>query len=479
MRNMLSCKPAAIVIILLAVCLVYLNSFPGAFHYDDFGLFLENPELRDQVGQPLSLVKLVAGRPLSILSLELNLYLGGEDPFWFHLVNLVLHLAVTSLLFFLVARLSGSNGIALLTALLFALHPLQAQTVNYIWARSLLLMSLFLLLAISAAAAGKKKWLTLILFQLAIWSRMDALAALPVLFFLQRRGGKPILILGAFNLAAAACSLVSADNPDMAWNHGTPARYLFDAPLNLFRYLKLMFNPGGHSIFHAVPEPEIMKTSISIFLIAIIVIAVIKIRRVQPLLFAGTAWLILMLLPSLVIPNADPVNESRAYLAFAGAALFTAVLLKYSGKAAGEKLAHLAGRPLQGKISVLTAFALPIACVVLLSLMTINRNSIWNDDIKIWEEAVSINPETHLPAYNLGIALVRGGEIRRGCEVLARAIELNPLDDLSYSSSGYCYELLGETNTAIVYYSRALEINPENTAALESLENLGIAWIRQ
>ncbi|MFH1964741.1 MAG: hypothetical protein ABIJ42_04295 [Acidobacteriota bacterium] len=465
--------------ILLLVTVTYFNSFPGAFHYDDFGLFLENPEIRQQARHPASLLTLYGGRPLSLLSLDLNLLLCGEDPFWFHLVNVLLHLAVTSLLFFLVAGWSSSIYTGFLTALIFGLHPLQAQAVNYIWARSVLLMALFLFLSILVSEKSKKTWPGLLFFQLAVWSRMDALAALPIMILMNRRKKGPVLILGSINLAAAGYSMFSADNADMAWNHSSPAQYILEAPLNLLRYIKFMFNPGEHSIFHAYPESGIIKIAASFCLVAIIVFILVKNRKTQPLLFTGPAWLILMLLPSLLIPNADPVNESRAYYAFAGIALLTAVVLTIAGRSAGEKLSAFVTGSRKRLIAGLVTVLVSAACVPILALKTTERNFVWKDDLRIWREAVSMNPENHLPVYNLGIALIRNGEFEEGCGALARAIKLNPLDDMSYSAAGYCFEVMGETEKAKAYYSRAMEINPENKTALESLESLGDTGIKQ
>ncbi len=463
--------PAAF--ILLAVSLTYLNSFPGAFHYDDYALFLENPEIRQQALNPSSLLLLYAGRPLSLLSLELEYLLFGENPLGFHLVSVMLHLGVTLVLFVLVGRFSASPYTGFLAALIFALHPLQAQAVNYIWSRSVLLAALFLLSAILVSSGPGKTWPGLLLYQLAVWSRMDALAALPLMIFLHRGRKAPVLTIGILNLAAAGYSFFSADHADMAWNHPSPWKFILEAPLNLMRYLELIFHPGGHSVFHAYPDPGIIKISLSCCMAVIIISVAVKIRKAQPLLSAGTAWLILMLLPSLLIPNADPVNESRAYLAFAGAALAIGTVLIAAGRSAGEKLSGMrpgSGKTVAGRI---TAVALSLACIPLLAMMTMERNHVWNDGVRIWEEAVTMNPESHLPVYNLGVALVRRGEFEAGCEALLKAVALNPLDDMSYSASGYCYEILGDMARSREYYSRALELNPENRTARESLERLG------
>ncbi len=334
-------------------------------------------------------------------------------------------------------------------------------------------MTFFLFLALLFSGTSKKTWPGLLLFQLAIWSRMDALAALPLMILLHRGKKGPVLILGSLNLAAAGYSLFSAESANVAWNYSSPFKYMIEAPLNLLRYLELMFHPGDHSIFHTYAESGIFKISASYCLVAVIVLVIIKIRKAQPLLFAGTAWLILMLLPSLLIPNADPVNESRAYSAFAGAALFTAIVLIMAGRLTGKKIASFIDGSRKRLTIILATVTVSIACIPVLALMTVERNYVWKDDVKIWREAASMNPGACLPAYNLGVALIRIGSFKRGLNSFALAIKLNPRDDMSYSASGYCFNILGEKEKAKEYFSRALELNPENKTALESLKNLG------
>jgi len=305
---------------------------------------------------------------------------------------------------------------------------------------------------------------------------MDALAALPLLIYLNRNRKLPIGILGVLNLAAACYSLFAAGNPGTAWSHDAPLRFIMEAPLNLLRYLDLMFLPGGYSIFHAYPEAGFLRISASAGSAALIIFAAWRIRKKLPPAAAGTAWLILMLLPSLLIPNPDPVNESRAYAAFAGAALLAASLLAAAGNSAGRLLSTLVSRAGSYRNSTLTGAAavlVSFACLPPLALITIERNHAWNSDILIWQEAVSMNPGVHLPVYNLGVALIRNGEIEKGCESLLEAIKLNPRDDMSYSAAGYCYELMGERDLARAYYSRALEINPENNTARDLIGTPG------
>lgn len=459
-------------ILALAVAATFLNSFPGAFHYDDFALFLENPSFREPVFQPESLVTLYAGRPLTLLSLELDLNLFAENPLGFHLVNLLIHIATVILLFLLFSRIISSHYPAFLCALLFAVHPIQAQAVNYIWNRSVLLSTLFLLPAFWAGLERRQAWLPPAFFQLAVWSRMDALAVLPLLLALGGRSRKPLLAIGSLNLLAAGYSLWSTSDNNIAWNHPDIPNFFLTAPVNLFRYLELILHPDNYSIYHAYPEPGMLRIAAASAASIAAIWIILKHRNSAPEVFIGATWMLVMLLPSLLVPNPDPVNEGRAYPAMAGAALLLGSSLVTAGRSVGNKLRSLAGFQ-SGKtwIRILSAL-LPLALIPYLAMLTMERNKIWNDDIKIWEEAVQLNPEEHLPLYNLGVALARKGDMKRGIELLERAIALHPGDDMSYAAIGYCYSALGNQNQAVQYFSQALKINPDNREARKGLERL-------
>ena len=85
-------------------------------------------------------------RPLTYFTFWLNFELGGKNPIGYHAVNLALHLAAVLLLYDVLRRLLDRPR-ALLAAALFAVHPIQAEAVNYIWARSTMLMTVLCLLS--------------------------------------------------------------------------------------------------------------------------------------------------------------------------------------------------------------------------------------------------------------------------------------------------------------------------------------------
>ena len=204
------------VLLVAATGIAYWNSFPGAFHYDDYPLMLQNPYVTEAF--PLTaFLDHYGGRPLTLWTMHQIYQLFGADAGRYHLLSVVLHALSSTLLFSLTLRLFGRLELSFIAALLFALHPLQSQTVNYIWSQSVLLMSCFSLTAM--LLARRLPWAGLVFFQLAIWSRADALAVTPFLIGLNPSRWRLWTAGALINLAALVYSMVRYSPAELAWNH--------------------------------------------------------------------------------------------------------------------------------------------------------------------------------------------------------------------------------------------------------------------
>ena len=152
-------------LIVLAGTLVYWNSLSGPFTFDDGPSIVDNDQIRrlwplSEVLSPQRPDQPVAGRPLVTLSLAINYALGGVNVRGYHVGNIGLHILCALLLFGLVRRTlhapplpsrfaeSAATNLAFVGALIWTVHPLQTETVDYLSARTESMMSLFYLLTL-------------------------------------------------------------------------------------------------------------------------------------------------------------------------------------------------------------------------------------------------------------------------------------------------------------------------------------------
>ncbi|XP_028748236.2 protein O-mannosyl-transferase TMTC1 isoform X4 [Peromyscus leucopus] len=144
-----------------ASCLCYGRSLRGEFVHDDVWAIVNNPDVRP--GTPLRWAVFAndfwgkgladstshkSYRPLCVLSFRLNIFLTGMDPFYFHVVNVILHYLVTLVLMYTCDKTVFKNrGLAFVTALLFAVHPVHTEAVAGVVGRADVLACLLFLLA--------------------------------------------------------------------------------------------------------------------------------------------------------------------------------------------------------------------------------------------------------------------------------------------------------------------------------------------
>ena len=148
-------------VIFLISLLSYLNTFENSFHYDDYSYILKNEAFKEYINHPFSIehtLSSLSSRSITLKSLHLNYSISGFNVFSFHILNFSVHI-LTSLLIFMffneifraIQHSKTSFSIAkinipFIAGLLFAVHPINTQTVTYISNRSILLATFFYLL---------------------------------------------------------------------------------------------------------------------------------------------------------------------------------------------------------------------------------------------------------------------------------------------------------------------------------------------
>jgi hypothetical protein len=165
----------AFISLLLIVLIVYSNTFNASWHFDDEPNITENPALHLTEFTWKNLKKTFYAsqvepdqiyRPVACLSFALNYYVGGKDVFGYHLVNLAIHFLASLFLYLFVyhtlnlpqmsARYGpNSYSIALLSAFLWAINPIQTQAITYIVQRMASMAGMFYILSMYLYLIGR------------------------------------------------------------------------------------------------------------------------------------------------------------------------------------------------------------------------------------------------------------------------------------------------------------------------------------
>ena len=525
----------AVLLILLAGCIVYSNSFQVPFVLDDKQSIVANADIRNLNNLPLGSTRFVG-----YLTFALNYHFGGLDVTGYHVVNLLIHLACALLVYALLrltfqtpyfsasfdvhqgARpgdaasqsqpLRASSFIPLMAALLFVVHPVQTQAVTYIVQRLTSLAALFYLLSLVLyvlarlkAEGGRLKaegWKVPVL--LIAGSVISAILAmktkeiaftLPLavvlyeVFFFQgawkRRFFCLLPLLATLPIVPLSVLALGESSGDVLSDVGEQTRastgmlrqdYLFTQFRVIVTYLRLLLLPINQNLDYDYPifrtfwtPPVFLSFLLLASLIALAVYLYARSRfskggastgSHQPenrgndallrLISFGIFWFFLALaLESSLIPIVDVIFEHRLYLPSVGAAMAFAAFFFLTA----ERFFRRRG----GMVPLLAAGLL----VVSLGLATLQRNSVWGDEISLWLDVAAKSPQKGRPFNELGVALEEAGRRKEAMESFSLAIGFDPSHYKARYNLADLYLVSGQPEKSLPLLAEAIRIKPD------------------
>ncbi|HIL08631.1 MAG TPA: tetratricopeptide repeat protein [Candidatus Latescibacteria bacterium] len=464
----------ALVVLSVALGVVYHASFANSFHYDDFHSIVENPHIRSLARVPeffvdpslfSSMPERAMYRPLLLVSYALNYASGGYGLAGYHIGNWLLHLACALLVYLLGRRLHGHWPAALFAALLFGLHPITTEPVNYISSRSESQAAFFYLAALLGyllwrQGAGRRFWLlSLIAFSCALLSK-SVTVVLPVALLVYERWGHrqargeryvfyylPYWGVVVGYLALAQSWLGSSLGHPV---RGAVEQLATQAKAAVY-YVHLLIAPVRLTVEHPFSTARALGDVPVVLGIAAIASAIWFARR-RPLVLLLGSWAILPLLPSSLVPLNVLVNEHRLYLPLA----FLAV-----GVGWGVGGVWRGGR-----------VVLVVALLAICALLTHARSLVWRDELSLWSDAAQKAPQMYRTHLHLGGALEQSGQIQAALASYDRALAL-ALDAIEvHYNRGRVLIMLGQADAALEAYGRCLELDPNYLPAQINLAAL-------
>jgi tetratricopeptide (TPR) repeat protein len=467
--------------LLLAAALAAFGASLGSgFHFDDYAIF-SDPVLTSPWGW-LQVWGWRQTRPLTYLTFWLNYQTGGQDALGYHVLNLLLHLGAVLLAYECLRRLLPERA-ALVAAALFAVHPFQAEAVDYVWGRSIVLAALLCFAALLCWITGRP-WTAVACFAAALLAKEECAAFPLVLAMLPERPrgrGHLAVMLGLAVAAGGRVMYAAAVTPGAlaGLRAGiSPWKYALAQGPVILRYMRLLMVPYGFTVDADIHVPAVWVGVLAWAGIGALAVFLWRYRR-----HPGALWLLaglILLIPSSsVFPAADLSADRRMYLPMIGFAA-----------AAGWLLTRV------------RTPALAAVVVVVLTGVSMGQTQVWMTEERLWREAVRRAPEKVRPKIQLaravpaaealellarardlapydpavaaetGKILLSEDQPAAALEEFGRALALDPLDARNFNNRGVALDALGQTEAARQDFERALEIDSGLIEARQNLEKL-------
>jgi protein O-mannosyl-transferase len=432
-------------------------------------------------------------RPIFSSLFTINYALFGNRPFGWHLVSILIHAAVTFMVFVVSREITDRNWVSGLAASLFAVHPVHAESVAWISGITDPLMTLFLLPSFLFYLRFRQRGnrylvvLSLGFFLLALLSKETAIA-LPVViaycelfhFGRERPIGQrlvglvqvsalfvlPILLYLAMRYYALGILIYSGQS-----------RYplipsLLTVPLALLKYLGLMVFPWGYSYQHYTAFIETAGSILFLVPLPAVIaigacIAYIKSRSVR----LATVWFIAMLAPALAaMRQFEPaylLQERYLYASSIGFCLVVALGIEWVVEYFGSR-----GRVIGAALAVLL--------ILLWSVVFIRQNRTWDDTVSVHKNSVAVAPEAPLAHVFLSRSLYDAGRPREADALVRTALNMDPNCPAVYLTLSYFARLSGKLETACEILEEGISAVPEGTMTRHDLAtmyvNLGLLY---
>lgn len=463
----------------------YSNATKGPFIFDDHLAIVTNPNIRSLTPIREALFSPgntgIAGRPITALSFALNYAYAQLDPAPYHAVNIGLHV-LTAVVGFVVlrrilARIGYADGpyVALIAALIWAVHPLQTEAVTYIVNRSEVLMALFALLTVytflrAVDSPRPRVWLAVsVVCNLAAVSSKEVGAMIPPLVYLldvvlvgrswsapirRRWGYYAALLLVWVLLAGLLTTVTMIAKVGGVSEHITPWGNLLMQSQIIVMYLKLCFWPAPLIITYVGwPVPTFLQAlPYSLAIVLLLAATVWLLVRRHPAGLIG-ACLFLVLAPSssiLPLPS-EPAAERRMYLPLLAIAAGVVTLVAWG-------LRRIKAPNLVGTVAtVLLVFAL--------CQMTLWRNDDYSSAVAIWTDTVNKLPGSALARFELGGVLQDEGRIEEALACYDQAIALEPTHAAPYINRAGILASHGQVEQALRDLDLILSRTPDNLDA--------------
>ena len=483
--------------LIVATLLVY-GQLPSHdfIDFDDGAYVIENPYVSSGFTKEGLIWAFDVGNwhPLTWLSHMLDCELFGLNAGWHHLINLLFHIANTLLLFLALGRMTGDLWRSGIVAVLFALHPLNVESVAWVSERKNTLSTFFWMLTIWSYVSYAERprvrqyFLVLIFFALALMAK-PMVVTLPFVLLLM-----DVWPLGRLRLNSAEKGshlVVKRESPfRLVWEKiplfvlsavlcvmtllsshlGKAIVSIEDLPLKIrisnalvsyITYMKKIIWPNDLAVFYpfSAAMPTWKTVGAGVLLIGLSIMVFVA-RKKRPYLAVGWLWYLGTLIPVIGLVQAGVQSMADRYTYIPMIGLFIMVAWGVPDFATRWRYRRLA-------LSI-------SACLLLLGLMVCTWFQVgyWKDSIRLFKHTVQVTPNNYVFHNNLGVALATKRKYDEAIRHFNEALKIKPDWAKLHYNLGLAKTGQDRFAEAIEHYYDAVKIKPDYVDAHYNLGNI-------
>ena len=416
--------------------------------------------------------------PLTWIAHMIDSQLFGMNAGGHLLVNALIHVANTLLVFWFLLRTTHARWPSALVAALFALHPLHVESVAWASERKDTLSTFFGLLSLiaymryaKAPSISRYAWVAITLAlgllakpMLVTWPLVMLLLDYWPLRRLQRLDTKGQLSvlrnlavekLPLFGLVAASAIITF-----LAQSHEGAVRTFADAPVALrlsnalvsyAKYLLLMFWPNDLAVYYPLAPMGIplWQTIGAVFLLIGITAFCLFQRKIRPYLIMGWLWFLGTLVPVIGLVQVGGQIMADRYFYIPSIGLFIALVFGLADIAKSWRVAP--------------SLSMGIACAALLILATLTNAQIqrWRDSFTLFEHTLAVTPPNLHIEHNLGLAMGASGRYDEAAAHFEKILQIDPNFYDGLVAMGVTRQFQGRLPEALDYFQAAIRSQPD------------------
>ena len=513
---------------MIATLAVY---FPVSHHpfvnFDDTVYVVDNPHIQsgldwETVSWAFSTLYQFNWHPLTWLSHAMDVQIYQLEPGGHHVTNLIWQVLNVLLLFWVLVNATGYVGRSAMVAGLFALHPINVESVAWVSERKNLLSMFFLLLALGAyrwyalaadesgssyksqrgPSKASAEWpglgrymVVALLFALGLMSKPQIIT-FPFLLLLwdywplQRMAvastpsgtlSEPLVPPRSFGwlvkekiplfVMCAASAVVTLVAQKSGGAMASLQQYPFsirwtNAIVSYMRYIGKAFWPTKLVPFYPHPShPWPMWQVIPAGLLLLGITALVYQSRAQRYLLVGWLWFLGALVPmiGLVHVGGQAMADRYAYLPFIG--LFVLVCWGVSELAEARRL------------PVMVLGVAGVVVLMVLAALTYRQVGYWNDNVTLWTHTIENSTGNYVAQDNLALLLLDQGQTDEAMQHFHAALAIHPADPTSNLHIAIYDHQHGRLQDAIARYDQMVSTQPDGPTRAELLSNRGLVYL--